>query len=149
MLFTLSATAQQERDTVLSRCPVFIIDTVSSNNFFIEPRPATLKVYRVKGDLTVVVEQRDQFFTIFFNDKKLRNTKYKISAFPHNNNEITAKYSFKSGGQVSYVNVASGTVEVSYDKEKSLWRVKLNGLIANFVEATVSYYKVRADLSLK
>ncbi|HRF19329.1 MAG TPA: hypothetical protein PK977_14235, partial [Chitinophagaceae bacterium] len=66
LVFFLSANAQTERDTVLKRCPVFITDTVSSNNFFIEARPATLKVYRVKGKLTIAVEQRDQFFTLFF-----------------------------------------------------------------------------------
>jgi len=51
---------------MLSRCPVFITDTVSVNNFFIEARPATLKVYRVRGDLTIVIEQREQFFSLFF-----------------------------------------------------------------------------------
>ncbi len=149
IFFSLSATAQEERDTVLRRCPIFIIDTVSNNNFFIEARPATLKVYRVKGDLTVVVEQRDQFFTLFFKGKRLKNTKYKISAFPHGSNEILAKYSFKTGDQVSYVSVATGTIEVLYDKEKEIWQIKVNGLIANHVAATISYYKVKADLAIK
>ena len=149
LFFSLLATAQEERDTLLSRCPIFIIDTVSNNNFFIEARPAILKVYRVRGDLTVVVEQKDQFFTLFFNGKKLRDSKYKLSAFPRGNGEMNAKYSFRSGDQVSYVNVASGTVEIVFDKEKELWRIKVNGLIANQVERSVSYYKVKADLSLK
>lgn len=149
ILFSIAASAQQERDTVLSRCPLFITDTVSSNNFFIEARPATLKVYRVKGDLTIAVEQKEQFFTMFFRDKKLKNTKYKISVNPDGRGELAAKYSFRSGDQVSYVNVSSGTVETSYDKEKKLWRVKVNGMIANLVERTVTYYKVKADFTIK
>jgi len=149
MIFSLSVNAQEERDTVLRRCPLFITDTLTSNNFFIEARPATLKVYRVKGDLTVVVEQKDQFFSMFFNDKRLKSGKYKISVSPDGRNELAAKYSFRSGEQVSYVNVSKGTVEVTYDKENKLWRLKVNGLIANLVERSVTYYKVRADLSLK
>ena len=47
LLASLSASSQISRDTVLSRCPVYITDTVSVNNFFLEARPATLKVYRV------------------------------------------------------------------------------------------------------
>ncbi|HEX4877606.1 MAG TPA: hypothetical protein VFV31_13100, partial [Chitinophagaceae bacterium] len=78
LLFFSSARSQVERDTVLKRCPVYITDTVTSNNFFIEARPATLKVYRVKGKLTIAVEQRDQFFTLFFHDRKLRSGKYDI-----------------------------------------------------------------------
>lgn len=149
MLSALSVTAQVSRDTVLSRCPVFITDTVSSNNFFIEARPATLKVHRTYGDLTVVVEQKDQFFTLLFRDKKLKTGKYKINVNPDGRGELAAKYSFRSGDQVSYVNVSSGTIEVTYDKEKKLWKLKVNGMIANLVERTVSYYKVRADLALK
>ena len=149
MLITLSATAQQDRDTVLKRCPIFITDTVSANNFFIEARPVTLKVFRVKGDLTIVVEQKDQFFSIFFRDKRLRITKYKISAFPDSKSEIAVKYSFRTADQVSYVSVASGTVEVVFDKEKELWLLKVNGLIANLVERTTSYYRVKADLAIK
>lgn len=149
MAVSLAVSAQQERDTVLKRCPVYITDTVSSNNFFIEAQPATLKVDRVKGDLTIVVQQRDQFFTIFVRDKKLKNTKYKIEAGAKGKNAIEAKYSFRSGGQVSYVNVRSGTVESSFDKEKDMWHLKVNGLIANLVERTVTYYRVRADLYLR
>jgi len=83
MSVSLPVLAQEERDTVLRRCPVFITDTVSSNNFFIEARPATLKVYRVHGNLTIMIEQKDQFFTLFFRDKRLKNTKYKISVYPN------------------------------------------------------------------
>src|SRR5690349_25149692 len=91
----LQGSAQVERDTVLSRCPVYITDTVTSNNFFIEARPCTLKVYRIKGDLTVMIEQRDQFLTMFFRDRKLRAGKYKIDTNPSGNSEMAVKYSFK------------------------------------------------------
>ena len=149
MLFSLSAFSQQERDTVLNRCPLFITDTATSNNFFLEARPATLKVYRVRGDLTIVIEQKDQLFTMFFRDKRLKASKYKISVNPDGRGELAAKYSFRSGEQVSYVNVSNGTVEVSYDKVKKLWFLKVNGMIANLVERSVTYYKVRADFSVK
>jgi hypothetical protein len=137
----LVSMAQEERDSILRRCPVFITDTVSSNNFFLEAQPCTLRVTRDKGELTVQVQQRDQFFTIFFKEKKLKNTKYKIKP-----NGVQAKYSFRSGDQVSYVNVGSGIVEALYDKEKKMWNVKLTGLIANLVERSVTYYKARTDL---
>ena len=73
--YSLVISAQEERDTALSRCPIYITDTVSSNNFFLEFQPSTLKVYRTKGDLTIVIQQRDQFFTILFNEKKLDERK--------------------------------------------------------------------------
>jgi hypothetical protein len=149
MLFSVAAYAQEERDTVFKRCPVFITDTATSNNFFIEARPATMKVYRVKGDLTVVVEQKDQFFTLFFQERKLRDTKFRINPFPRGKNEVAVKYSFRTDDQVSYVNVGSGTVDVFYDKETEYWMVKVNGLIANQVGRSISYYKVKADLPLK
>ena len=141
--------AQEDRDTVLSRCPVFITDTATANNFFIESRPATLKVYRVRGDLTISIEQKEQFLTLFFRDKRLKNTKYKIFVNPEGGSELAAKYSFRSGDQVSYVNVSSGTVESSFDKEKKLWHLKINGMIANLVERSLTYYKVRAELNIK
>ena len=149
MLLSLSAFSQQERDTVLSRCPLFITDTATSNNFFLEARPATIKVYRVRGDLTIVIEQKEQFFTMFFRDKKLKNAKYKIDVSPNGWKELAAKYSFRSGEQVSYVNVSKGTVEVIYDKIKKLWQLKVDGLIANLVERSVTYYKVKANFSIK
>lgn len=141
--------AQEEGDTTYKRCPVFITDTVSNNNFFIEARPATVKVYRSKGDLTIVIEQRDQFFTLFFNDKNLSTGTYKIMIGARKNNQVAAKYSFRSGDQVSYVNVSTGTVDVSFDEEKKHWRLKVNGMIANIVERSVSYYRTRADFYLK
>src|SRR5262245_55475882 len=86
--------AQEERDTVLKRCPIYIMDTVSSNNYFIEYQPSTLKVYRVKGDLHISIQQKDQFFTLFFNDKKLKNDKYKIVVGESKkDDEVEAKYS--------------------------------------------------------
>ena len=150
-LITLSTlvSAQAERDTVLSRCPVSITDTVSMNNFFIEARPATLKVYRVKGKLTVMVEQKDQFFTLFFHDKKLKNTVYKIEPGSRGKNEVESTYSFRSGGQPAYIVLSKGTVDAQYDKEKKFWVLKVNGLIANMVERSVTYYKVKADLLIR
>jgi hypothetical protein len=149
MAISLIINAQEERDTLLSRCPVYITDTVTSNNFFLEFQPSTIKVYRVKGDLTIAVQQRDQFFTLFFNDKKLKNEKYKIIKGANNNSEVAAKYSFRSGQQVSYVDVSRGTVESSFDKEKDMWHLKVNGMIANLVERNVTWYRVRADLYIR
>jgi hypothetical protein len=149
LLFTtISSFAQKERDTTFKRCPVFITDTSSSNNFFIEGLPATMKVDRVGGDLVVTVQQKDQFFTIFFRDRRLKNTKYKLKVNP-GGRDAAAKYSFRSGDQVSYVNVSSGNIESAFDKEKNLWHVKVNGMIANMVERSVTYYRVKADLWLK
>jgi hypothetical protein len=149
LLISLVASAQEERDTTLRRCPVFITDTVTSNNFFIEGLSCTIKVYRLKGNLTVVLQQRDQYFTIFFNIKKLKSTNYKIKVGANNHNEVASKYSFRSGDQVSYVNVASGTVETSFDKEKDHWHIKVNGMLPNMVERSVTYYKVRSDFYIK
>ena len=149
MAISVIINAQEERDTLLSRCPVYITDTVTSNNFFLEFQPSTVKVYRVKGDLTIAVQQRDQFFTLFFNDKKLKNEKYKIIKGANNNSEVSAKYSFRSGQQVSYVDVSRGTVESSFDKEKDMWHLKVNGMIANLVERNVTWYRVRADLYIR
>jgi hypothetical protein len=149
LFFTGMVSAQEEGDTVLKRCPVYITDTVSLNNYFLEFQPSTIKVYRAKGRLTIEIKQRDQFFTIFFTDKKLKNTKYKIFPGARGNNEAEAKYSFRSGEQVSYVDVRSGTIETSFDDEKDLWHLKLNGMIANLVERTVSYYRVRADFYIR
>jgi hypothetical protein len=149
MVISITVSAQEERDTSLSRCPIYITDTVSANNFFLEFQPSTIKVYRVKGDLTIAIQQRDQFFTLFFNDKKLKNDKYKIIKGARSNDEVAAKYSFRSGQQVSYVDVSKGTVESSFDKEKDMWHLKVNGMIANLVERSVTWYRVRADLYIR
>jgi hypothetical protein len=148
-LSSLASSAQVERDTVLSRCPVAITDTVSSNNFFIEARPCTLHVYRSQGDLTIVIEQKEQFFTLDFREKRLRNTKYKITKNPSGKSELRVKYSFRSGDQVSYVDVINGTVETTYDKVTKIWKLKVTGMIANMVERTITYYKVKADFTVK
>jgi hypothetical protein len=149
LVISVIVSAQEERDTLLSRCPIYITDTVSANNFFLEFQPSTIKVYRVKGDLTIAIQQRDQFFTLFFNDKKLKDEKYKIVKDANHNNEVAAKYSFRSGQQVSYVDVSKGTVESSFDKEKDMWHLKVNGMIANLVERNVTWYRVRADLYIR
>lgn len=149
LMCTVPALAQVERDTTYSRCPVSITDTVTTNNFFIEGRPATVKVYRVRGDLTIMIEQKDQFFTMFFKGGKLKNNTYKIRLNPDSRNEIAAKYSFRSGDQVSYVNVSGGTLQTTWDKEKKHWKLKLNGTLANLVERTITYYKVKADFSIQ
>lgn len=149
LLFSLSASAQVSRDTVLSRCPVYITDTVSVNNFFLEARPCTLKVYRVKGDLTIVVEQRDQFFSLYFHEKRLRNTTFDIEPGSKGKGEVEVAYSFKSGDQVALINVSDGKIESSFDKEKKMWRVKVNGIITNMSDRTLSYYRARAEFWIK
>ena len=149
ILYSLTTSAQEERDTVLKRCPVYITDTVSSNNFFLEFQPSTIKVYRGKGKLVIEIRQRDQFFTMFFRDKRLDDKKYKIRVGARDNDEVEAKYSFRSGQQVSYVDVSSGLVETSFDKEKDLWHVKVNGLLKNLVERSITYYKVKADFYIR
>lgn len=149
LLFSLSASSQVERDTVLSRCPVYITDTVSVNNFFLEARPCTLKVYRVKGDLTIVVEQRDQFFSLYFHEKRLRNTTFDIEPGSKGKGEVEVAYSFKSGDQVALINVSDGKIESSFDKDKKMWRVKVNGVITNMSDRTLSYYRARAEFWIK
>ena len=141
--------AQVQRDTVLSRCPVFITDTVSNNNFFIQARPATLKVYRVRGDLTVVVEQKEQHFSLFFHEKRLRSTTYKIEPGSKGKNEVESSYSFSSGDQVAYIILSSGSIQSSFDKEKKVWNLKVSGVITNMSDRTLSYYRVKADLVVK
>jgi hypothetical protein len=149
LFVSFSAASQVSRDTVLNRCPVYITDTVSVNNFFLEARPATLKVYRVKGDLTVVVEQRDQFFSLFFHEKKLRSTTYDIEPGSKSRGEVEAAYSFKSGDQTALISLTDGKIESSFDKDKKMWKLKVNGTITNMSDRTLSYYRVRTELWLK
>lgn len=149
MLFSLPLFSQEERDTVLRRCPIAITDTVSSNNFFIEAMPATLKVYRVKGKLTVQVQQKDQFFTLFFHGKRLKTGNYDIAVGSRGNSEVEATYSFKGGEQVSYINVSGGKLEVSQDKVTRIWKIRVAGTIANMVERTVTYYRAKGDLYIR
>jgi len=149
LVFCQSVYSQQERDTVLKRCPVFITDTITGNNFFIEGMPVTLKVYRVKGELTMQFQQKEQFFSLYFHDRNLKNTKYKIEAGSRKNSEVEVSYSFKSGQLVSFIALSKGTVDSYFDKEKNTWRLKVNGLIANMIERTVTYYKVKADFTIR
>jgi predicted secreted protein len=86
---------------------------------------------------------------LFFREKKLRSLKYKISVNPDGRGELAAKYSFRSGEQVSYVNVSNGTVDVTYDKIKKVWLLKINGMISNLVERSVTYYRVKGDFTIK
>ncbi|HEX7845864.1 MAG TPA: hypothetical protein VF476_08710 [Chitinophagaceae bacterium] len=152
LLFSLFASAQEERDTTLPRCPVFITDTLTSNNFFLEHQPSTVRVSRSKGDLIIAIQQRDQFFTMFFKDKRLKDKeKYKIGVGSSKKFDLEAKYSFRSGGagKASYVNLSSGTVEATFDEAKDLWRIKVNGMLANLVERNVTYYRVKADFYIR
>ncbi len=149
---SLSVTAQTSRDTVMSKCPVFITDTLTNNNYFIEARPATLKVYRVKGDLTIVVEQKDQMFSMFYHCKRL-STKgtehFKIAPGSRGNDEVESTYSFKSGDQVAYISVSKGTITSTYDKVKKVWNMKVLGYITNMAGTGVSSYRVKTDLVIK
>ncbi len=145
----LSLAAQQERDTVLPRCPVFLTDTITQNNFFLEFQPATVKVYRSRGRLTIAIQQKDQFFTLFFSNNRLKNGKYKIVFSEPDNHEVEAKYSFRSGGSASYVNVNNGEVITTFDKEKDLWHIVVKGMLINLAANSVGYYKVRADFYIK
>ena len=149
IFFSVSLQAQESRDTVLKRCPVFITDTLSSNNFFIEGLPATLRVYRVKGELTVQIQQKDQFFTLFFHMKKLKIKNYEIDDGSRSRKEVEAAYSFKSGDQVSYISLSTGKLEVSFDKEKDMYKLKVTGMIRNMVERSVTYYRVRTEFYIK
>lgn len=149
LVISESGFSQKEGDTLYRRCPVFIVDTVSGNNFFLAHLPATVKVYRLKGELTVAIEQRDQFFTLFFGKKKLENKKYAIAANPQSKKVVAAKYAFKSGEQVSYVNVNRGTVETTFNKQTGYWHIKVNGILANLVGTSVTYFKVTADFYIR
>lgn len=151
IIFSVNANSQTQRDTVLSKCPVWITDTASANNFFIEARPATLKVYRVKGDLTIVVEQKDQLFSLFFHTKRLstRGGSYTIEPGSRGSGEVESTYSFKSGDQVAYINVSKGSIQTTYDKAKKMWNLKVTGWISNMSGSGVSYYRVKADLNVK
>ena len=150
ILASTVVSAQEDRDTTLTRCPVFITDTLTSNNFFLEHQPSTIRVYRVKGKLTIAIQQKEQFLTLFFHDKKLKDgTKYNIGVGSGRKIDVEAKYSFRSGGTASYVNVSSGTIDATFDKEKDMWRVKVNGILINLVERNVTHYRVRCDIFIR
>jgi hypothetical protein len=146
LLVSSSAFSQQDGDTVYQRCPVSLKDTVTGNNYFIERRPATIKTRRSNGDCTISIEQKDQFFTIFFRTKKLStNGKYEITVGDGGKRNVRAKYSFKSGEDAAYLDVSSGKIETSYDKTTKLWHIHLTGLIASMGSSGVSYFKAAAD----
>jgi len=147
-LIFIQANGQTDLDTTLSHCPVFITDTVSANNFFITARPAVVKVYRVKGKLTIRVEQKDQFFTLYFHDKKLKNATYIIQPGSRGKSEVEAAYSFRSGEQSSYISVSRGQVETIYDEAKQQWQLRVSGLIINQVERSATHYRVKAEFWL-
>jgi hypothetical protein len=150
LLFTsYRVAAQEEGDTVYSRCPVAITDTSGYNNYFTPHQSATVKLEKIKGGLVITIQQRDQFFTMFFRQKKLDVRKYKIKVGANDKDELDAKYSFRSGGRASYVNVTSGIVDVTYNKESHVWNLKVDGMLSNLVERSVAYYKVKADFSVK
>lgn len=149
LLISLCAAAQEEGDTVYSRCPVAITDTSGYNNYFTPHQSATVTLEKIKGNLVITIQQREQFFTMFFRQKKLVERKYKIGVGANDKDELDAKYSFRSGGRASYVNVTSGTVDVTYNKDSHLWNLKVNGILSNLVERSIAYYKVKADFSIK
>lgn len=146
---SLAAAAQHEGDTVLKRCPVFITDTSGYNNYFIEALPAKITVDKSHGILSVVVNQKDQYLSLFFGKKRLENKKYIIETNADSKNEVAVKYSFRSDDQVSYVTVSSGTVDCSFNKETQLWNLKVDGILSNYVGRSVSYFKVKANLYVK
>lgn len=146
---SLAAAAQHEGDTVLKRCPVFITDTSGYNNYFIEALPAKITVDKSHGILSVVVNQKDQYLSLFFGKKRLENKKYIIESNADSKNEVAVKYSFRSDDQVSYVTVSSGTVDCSFNKETQLWNLKVDGILSNYVGRSVSYFKVKANLYVK
>jgi hypothetical protein len=150
LLVCSSAFAQHEGDTAYKRCPVAITDTATGNNYFIEHQPATIKTYRNNGNYTIVIEQKNQFFTMFFRTRKLSTKgKYSISLDADGRSGLSAKYSFKSGESVAFIDVSSGKVETSYDKATKLWHIKLTGLIANMGDTRVSYFKATADFYIQ
>lgn len=147
-IIIFQANGQSDLDTTVSQCPVFITDTVSSNNFFIAARPAVMKVYRVKGKLTIRVEQKDQFFTLYFHDRKLKNTTYTIQPGSRGKSEVEAAYSFRSGEQSSFISVSRGKVETVFDEEKKQWQLRVSGIIINQVERSATHYRVKAEFWL-
>ena len=152
LLVSSTAFSQHEGDSVYKRCPVAVKDTATGNNYFIEHQPATVKTYRNKGKYTIVIEQRNQFFTMSFRDSRFstkRKSNYYISTDANSNSELIAKYSFRSGESVAYIDVSSGKVEITYDKATKLWHLKLTGLIANMGESRVTYFKATADFYIR
>lgn len=149
LLLVFELNAQTSEDTTYSRCPIAITDTSGYNNYFTSHQPAVVKVERIKGNITITIQQREQFFTMFFQGKRLFAKTYKIKTNADDKTEVYARYSFRSVGRASYVEATSGTIEVSYNKETQYWNLKINGILSNLVERNVAYYKVKADFSIK
>jgi hypothetical protein len=149
LLFAVELNAQTSEDTTYSRCPIAITDTSGYNNYFTSHQSAVVKVERIKGNITITVQQREQYFTMFFQGKKLSPKTYKIKTSADDKSEVYARYSFRSAGRASYVEATSGTIEVSFNNETELWNIKVNGILSNLVERNVAYYKVKADFSIK
>jgi hypothetical protein len=149
LLFAVELNAQETGDTTYSRCPIAITDTSGYNNYFTSHQSAVVKVEKIKGNITITIQQREQYYTIFFNGKKLSAKTYKIKTNADDKSEVYARYSFRSAGRASYVETTSGTMEVSYNKETKLWNLKVNGILSNLVERNVAFYKVKADFSIK
>lgn len=150
MLISFQAFSQKEGDSTYSRCPVSLKDTATGNNYFVEHLPAKVTTYRNHGNFTIVIEQKNQFLTIFFNTRKLSSKgKYSIGVGETSRGDVTAKYSFRSGESVAYLDVSNGKVETSYDKATKLYHVVLVGLVANMGETKVTYFKIKADLYLR
>jgi hypothetical protein len=150
ILMSFSVSAQKEEDTLYKICPVSVLDTATGNDYFIEHQPATVKTSRNGGDIKIVIEQKNQFFTLFFHTRKFKSKgKYKILPDAISNDEVSAKYSFRSGESVAYIDVSKGMIETLYDKATKLWHVKITGLIANMGDTRVSYFKAKADFFIR
>jgi hypothetical protein len=150
LLVSSSVFSQHEGDTVYKRCPVAIKDPATGNNYFIEHQPATVKANRDNGDFTIVIEQKGQFFTMFFRMRKLNSKgKYKIEVGDGGRNDVRAKYSFKSGESVAFIDVSSGKIETTYDKTTKLWHITANGVISNMGGAGVSNFVATVDLYIR
>jgi hypothetical protein len=139
--------AQKGGDSTYARCPIGVLDTLTGNNYFIAHQPATVKAYRGHGDFVVVIEQRGQFFTMYFHSRNLRSKhKYHIEI---DGGDLSAKYSFRSGESVAFIDVSSGVVETNYDKVTKLWHIVVNGLIANMGDTKVTYFAAKGDFYIK
>src|SRR5205085_5429492 len=101
------------------------------------------------GDFVIVGEQKGQYLTLMFHTRNLRSKKkYKIS-LDDGRSELSAKYSFRSGESVAFIDVSSGYVETTYDKITKLWHIVINGLIANMGDTRVTYFKAKGDFYIK
>ncbi len=149
LFISLASNAQREGDSLYARCPVSVLDTVTGNNYFILHQPATVKSYKAHGDFVVVVEQKGQFITMYFHSRFKHKKKYEISLDDAGRKDMSAKYSFRSGESVAFIDISSGSAETTYDKTTKLWHVVLSGLIASMGDTRVSYFKAKADFYIK